>query len=178
MWCSGMENETAAKRLRKLWEARRKMSAETVENWKDGTERRSLPIHVLNYMDDRLQTHSDNIEKLLKDHVSEEAIRFDSLEDKINDNDKLAQSRHGALIASINSYMSKQETFEHAFLRTTDGKPDVHGHYTDHESRFKSGQWWSGVKQSTIAELIKWASILIIAWMAVMTWKEFLKGPQ
>lgn len=145
--------------------------------WDGVSDRRSIPIHILNYVDGRLEEHTKRIYDLLQEHVSEEMERYDEILDKIGSSADKAEARHNSLSMSINSYMTKQELIEEAFLEDKHGKPDYHGHKYDHEYRKQVSSWWAKVKDGVVMKIIEWGGVAFVAWAGYALWDAFLRGP-
>ncbi len=147
------------------------------EVW-DGEERRGIPMHILNYMDDRLAGHTRHIEEILEHHTGEEMERYTAIVESIKAQTNASEARHSALIQSLNAYMIRQEDMRGAFLKNEDGHPDYHGHWYDHNHRKNLGIWWQGVKNGVLVKMIEWGSVLVVGWLGLMIWNGILQGPK
>jgi len=143
-----------------------------------GEERRGIPMHILNYMDERLAGHTRHIEEIFQHHTAEEMDRYSAIAESIEAQTKSSEARHGALIQSIQAYMSRQEEIESAFLKDGEGRRDFHGHWYDHNHRKNLAVWWQGVKDSVLMKVIEWGSVLLLGWLGLMIWHGILQGPK
>lgn len=148
-----------------------------IPEWDGKSDRRSIPLHILNYVDERLETHTDKIYNLLADHVKEEMSRFDEIKDGIRESEERQEHRHSSLIQSITAYMQKQELIDLAFLADRHGQPDYQGHRSDHEYRKAAADWWQKVKGTVTIKVLEWASVGFFAWLMYVVWEAFLRGP-
>lgn len=128
------------------------------EDW-DGSERRTIPFEIVNFVDDRIGEHTKEI-----------TGRLDTFE-------KQTQERHSLLIDKITAFTGECELVRSAFIKDESGKPDYVGHHYDHAKRKRSIEWWNGVKNRTFEKLVEWSSMAAIAWGAIQLWKSFLEGP-
>lgn len=119
----------------------------------DGEERRSLPIHLLKFVEERIINHTTEMRKTLSDHTDDEMDRFDQIVNKINVNDAKSESRHDEtqsrlnhLSQSIENFLAEQELFhaaiKRAFPKDEEGHPDYDGHRGAHLA------WMSDAKES------------------------------
>lgn len=143
-----------------------------------GEERRGIPMHILNYMDERLAGHTRHIEGIFQQHTEEEMDRYASIVESIEAHTKASEARHGALIQSINAYMEHQDQIRGAFLKDESGRPDYHGHWYDHNHRKNLAIWWQGVKDGVLVKVIEWGTVLVLGWLGLMVWQGILQGPK
>ena len=112
------------------------------DKW-DGEERRSLPVHVLNFIEDKIMAHASEVHQTLASHTDDEMDRYDQIINKINANDAKSESRHDEtqsrlnhLSQSIENFLAEQELFhsaiKRAFPKNEDGQPDYDGHRGAH----------------------------------------------
>jgi hypothetical protein len=146
------------------------------EDW-HGEERRGIPIHILNYVDERLSTHVEKVEALMAGHVGEEMERYQEIITLIEEKDRKSEERHHSLVQSITAYMGHVEMVQGAFIEDEKGHPDFVGHRNDHDKRKRFGQWWGDVKERTITKVLEWGVLAFIGWVAYSLWESFLKGP-
>jgi len=146
------------------------------EPW-DGAERRSAPLHLIKYVDGRMLEHTQHIEQILRDHVTDEMHRFGSIQHAIDELARVSRERHEQTLSQWETHLSRTEAMEQAFLEDHHGKPDFNGHHADHSVRAKAGAWWADVKNKTTTKLIEWASVALAAWLILNFWQAFLKGP-
>ena len=158
---------------------REAIELERQENSKDwiGEERRSIPIHILNYMDERLKTHTDHIEMVFTNHTADEMERYTAILDKITAGQKAAAERHEAITETLANFNSKCKNVFSAFLKTPDGDYDFDGHRYDHDKRKKFGEWWERVKGGIAVKVMEWGSLAFIIWVIHSIWESLLKGP-
>ena len=112
------------------------------ERW-DGAERRSIPIHILNHVSDRLSEHTNKVEETFRRHTEEEMERYEdilqtasNIDEKLDAHIKASEDRHTATNQMFLSYAEKMdkmvEGFLSAFPKDADGKPDFRGHNKAH----------------------------------------------
>lgn len=117
----------------------------------DGSERRGIPIHLINYVDERLAVHVDKVEKIMANHVGEEMERYREIIDLIEEKDRRSEDRHHALVQSISAYNAHVELIDGAFLDDEDnGQPDYRGHRKAHKSWAKDGE-----EEKKVMEFVK-----------------------
>jgi hypothetical protein len=120
---------------------------------------------------------TDRIMRELTEHTEEEMARYNQMLKAVHDANEASEKRHSSLIQSIHAYMTKQNEIENAFLKNEQGAPDFHGHWYDHSHRKQAAIWWGNVKGGTIAKLVEWGAIAVIAWIGMNLWTAFLHGP-
>lgn len=165
----------------------------------NGAERRGIPIHVLNYMDERLQAHVEHVEEIFNAHIKDEMARYNDILETIKRNREQtaaeisaiaeeieelntnAQRRHDSLVQSLNAYSDgmnhKCQDVTSAFIKGPDGLPDFEGHRNDHDKRKKFGDWWDNVKDKLLTKILEWGALAFVVWVAHSLWEAFLKGP-
>jgi hypothetical protein len=143
-----------------------------------GEERRGIPIHVLNYVDERLSTHVDKVEALMASHVGEEMERYQEIINLIQEKDRRSEERHYSLVQSITAFSGNVELMSRAFLEDEKGRPDFDGHRYDHDKRKRFAVWWDGVKDKAITKVVEWGVLAFVVWVAHSMWESFLKGPK
>ena len=148
-----------------------------MEDWQ-GDERRSIPIHILNYIDDRLDTRINEVKKLFVDHTTDEMERYAQIISSIDGSRKASEERHNELIHQLTIHIGHAKLVESAFLTDEKGNPDFSGHHYDHHKRKTFLDWWNGVKDKAVTRVIEYASVAVFAWLVFMIWKALLAGPQ
>jgi hypothetical protein len=125
-------------------------------------ERRAIPIHILNHIDERLENHSDKVDRQLA------AIRSD-----LQHNAEQSEERHRHLVDSITAFMGRAELLFDAFP-----EQDPNGHRRAHEEWVKEAaakaEFWQTMKK----ELAKYGLLGLAGWVAFQLWTAFLHGPQ
>lgn len=149
---------------------------ERMGHW-EGHERRGIPIHVLNYIDKRLDTRIEEVKQLFLDHTREEMDRYTEILQKIEDSRTASEERHATLIQQLTVNIGHQKMIETAFLKTENGDPDFHGHHNDHHQRKKFADWINRLKDKAITRVVEYASVAAFVWFAYMVWAGILKGP-
>lgn len=142
-----------------------------------GEERRGIPLHILNYMDDRLKTHTEHIEKVFNDYTAEEMERYNAILNKIEDGQKSAVARHEAVMEVVGHFNGKCKDVHSAFLKTPEGEYDFEGHRNDHYTRKTVAEWWGRTKGSVAVKLIEYGVMGLVAWIGLLVWEAFVKGP-
>lgn len=102
------------------------------EHW-DGEERRSIPIHVIHYMDAQVA----EVKSIITGHTDEELQRFMDILKKIDDHTKASEARHNELVERLTVIAGRQELMEQAFPRDDNGDPDFRGHSSAHKNWMK-----------------------------------------
>ena len=145
-------------------------------NWQ-GDERRGIPIHVLNYIDNRLDQRITEVKQLFVEHTTDEMERYAEILRKIEDSRKASEERHTELIHQITINIGHQKLIENAFIKDEKGDPDFHGHHNDHHQRKKFADWLAGLKDKAITRVVEYSSVALFVWLAYMIWAGILKGP-
>lgn len=127
---------------------------EPVPEW-DGKERREIPFHLVNYMDEKLKAHTAEIKGIVDGHTGDEMKRYQEILGSVGDIKGDIESRFrsvlvemeerfSALGGSIDAYMSDVEALynavSQAFPKDEDGKPDFKGHAKDHKIRMENAE--------------------------------------
>ena len=103
-----------------------------------GEERRGIPIHILNHIDEKLDSHVNKVESMVQEHTEEEMDRYKEILAKIESHRQENELRHSSLSSSFMSYAERVDTFcqniAEAFPHNEQGKPDFHGHGRAHIS--------------------------------------------
>lgn len=144
------------------------MQEKISDGW-DGTDRRSIPIHVLTHvsevMDKFRQEENDRhvrIDEEQRERFELISDRFESLERKIHH-----------LTDSITSFMGKTEILFNAFPGQ-----DPEGHRKAHEAWLaevrERKEFYSMLKK----ELAKYGLLGLVSWLLFLAWNGILKGPQ
>lgn len=147
------------------------------DTW-SGEERRSAPLHIINYVEGRVREHTEHVEKILRDHIAEEMLRFGEIRDSLEGSRKGSEFRHAELVAQITAYRDRVENLESAFIETDHGGLDVLGHRQDHSMRKTTAEWWDSVKKSSTTKVIEYSLVAVLAWAGIAMWNAFLKGPK
>lgn len=103
------------------------------EGW-GGDERRGIPIHLLSFMNEQVEIHTNKVEKLLNDHIRDEEGQFDEFIKTLHDNNKDSQERHFQLVQQLTAIAGTQQLMTKAFVVDEDGQPDYRGHANSHKS--------------------------------------------
>lgn len=150
------------------------------KDW-DGGERRSIPVHILNYMDERLAFHTQNVEELFNGHTKDEMVRYDLILKMIADNGEKSQARHNELVDALAEYTVNMDVkcrnVLSAFIKDESGAPDFDGHRQDHDKRKRFGDWWMRTKDSALSKFVEWGALAFLIWVIHSMWEAFLKGP-
>ena len=103
------------------------------EPW-DGDERRGIPIHVLNYVGEQMESHTKEVKDAFASHEKEELIRYKVIQDDIGE---IRKSLH-TLMTNINAFMEQTTEFhghvKSAFPKDDENRPDYTGHNKAHKS--------------------------------------------
>jgi hypothetical protein len=150
---------------------------EREKNW-NGSERRSIQVHILNYVDDRLKEHTERIEKVFHDHTGDEMQRYGEILNKIDAGQADSKKRHDDVMKILVNFNTKCKSVESAFLKKPDGTPDYEGHNYDHDKRKRVAEWRAKMKDSAVLKIVEWSSVGLTAWLLHTIWEATLKGPQ
>ncbi len=142
-----------------------------------GEERRGIPIHILNYMDERLNTHTERIEHVFHAHTADEMDRYNAILNRIEEGQKAATERHKTVMETISHFNGKCSSVHSAFIKLPDGTYDFDGHRYDHDRRKKFAEWWDRVKGGIVIKLMEWGSLAFVVWAVHTMWEAFVKGP-
>ena len=108
-----------------------------LQDW-PGDERRSIPIHILNFVDEKMESQTKQIKDIFEDHEIKEMARYSSIEGDVKD---LKNDFH-ILTSNITSFMDRTTEFhtdvKAAFPKNEDGNPDFGGHASDHKHRIST----------------------------------------
>jgi hypothetical protein len=148
-----------------------------VEQEWHGEERRGIPIHILNYMDERLKAHVDHVENIFKFHTEEEMKRYGDILKMIGESRKAAEGRHAEIMELMSGFTYKCKSVTDAFLKAPDGTPDFDGHRYDHDKRKRFADWWESVKDKAITKVVEWGALAFVVWVVHTLWESLLKGP-
>lgn len=144
----------------------------------------SAPLHIIAYVDGRMREHTEHVESILREHVADEMCRFGeiqgaikALRERTEELEIRSARRHEEIMAVLTQHTRRINEIEQAFLVDHKGNPDFHDHHNDHSVRAKAGEWWKDVRNKTTTKMIEWASVALVAWVALHVWTAFLKGP-
>lgn len=137
-----------------------------VEGW-DGDERRAIPIHILNHIDQRLSEHAKTVDD-----------RLEEIQSCLEASEQANSDRHTVLVDRITSVMGKYELMEAAFIKTEEGTPDFHGHWYDHISRKRFSDWLRDARNNAFSKVLEYVTIAILVWITLSAWETILKGPK
>jgi len=135
-----------------------------MHDW-DGEERRSIPVHILNYMDHRLGEHTDRIELLFKEHTTDEMDRYNAILKKLGEASDGSQSRHHALMTQLNIVTENIECIDNAFPRNKEGLPDYDEHHDYHFTWKTRKEWWAGTSNQAVRKLFEIMLIALVLWL-------------
>lgn len=144
----------------------------------------SAPIHLIAYVDGRMREHTEHVEKILREHITDEMCRFGEIQGGISAARSRAEElelrsveRHTEIMSMLTPLDKRIGEMEKAFLEDHKGNPDYHTHYNDHSVRAKAAAWWGDTKNKTTTRLIEWAAVAGVIWVGAHVWTAFLKGP-
>ncbi len=136
-----------------------------MEEW-DGSERRGIPIHVLNHIDDRLAAHSKQVSESLAE-----------INETLKVNAENSQKRHGTLVDQITVVIGQQKLLETAFLELEDGRPDYQGHRHFHKAKKRFEDFKKQLGQNALMKITEYVSLGLFAWFVYVAWEALLRGP-
>lgn len=131
------------------------------KDW-DGEERRGIPIHILNYVDTKMDDHLAKVQALVEEnnqHV-----------DKWN---KDAEERHNQLTHQLSILIGKQELINTAFVEDHRGEPDYHGHRHDHLERKTRAEKFKEWRDDTLKKIGTGAIYSAVGVLALVIWEAF-----
>jgi hypothetical protein len=144
----------------------------------NGEERRSIPIHVLNYMDHRLGEHTNRIEDLFKEHITDEMERYGDIVNKLESSAIASQKRHSILIDQLTIVTGNTELIKGAFPKSKEGLPDYNEHHDYHFTWKTRKEWWAGTSSQAVRKLFEWMLMAFVIWMGTVIWQAALQGPK
>lgn len=107
----------------------------------------------------------------LKDHISAEDSELKEIRKSADERSNKADLRHTELLEALNKI-----NIVDALPKTSEGKPDIHGHRSDHEL---SRRRWDGLK-SWVISLLKDGSKYLLGglalWVLFNLWQAFVQG--
>lgn len=167
-----------------------------------GEERRSIPIHILNHMEEKLDEHMKSVKNLIEEHASEEIVRAAEMQRSYDDIvaaiAKLTNNQT-AMSASLGKFMEKtDELYENvklAFPKDKNGRPDFGGHAADHEFRIENADQYKKIMTYIEAKMEEEGMALedrrfykriavgaiitpFVIWVSTLIWQGALQGPQ
>jgi hypothetical protein len=145
----------------------------TPPNWA-GDERRSIPVHLINYIDEKLAEHTAAVEELMTRRYDEILASQERAEGHM-------EKRHTELIKSLQSYATKAERVHEnlgdAFLVNKKGQPDFSGHANAHEAWVKEAEE-SRKMRTFVKQIVVGAAVSTVgSWVILLMWKGLLLGP-
>ena len=144
----------------------------------NGDERRSAPLHIIAYVDGRMREHTTHVETILRDHVSDEMLRFGEIQAAIKHMTVTAAENHRAVMQQWDDHARRTEAIEQAFVADERGRPDYYGHYGDHDHRRTAGERWADAKHKVATAVLQAGLIAVVGWIGFVVWRAFLQGPQ
>lgn len=145
-------------------------------------ERRSIPIHLLTYVDEKLEHHAKEIKGIVVGHTSEEMDRYEEIITIIKAHREEMDARYNTLLRSIDSYTDKVErVHEHlseAFLTDKKGRPDFQGHAHAHEAWVEEAKQAKELRAYIQKVVLATAAVAIGSWLLAVVWPAVLQGPK
>lgn len=143
------------------------MPGQQISDGWSGTERRSIPIHVLNH-----------VSEVMDKFREEETARHAKLEGMIAD----TNTRIDELMRSVDTYTDAAEkvfnALGEAFPADRRGKPDFAGHANAHERWIEEARESRELRAYIKKIVAASAAVAILSWLAVVVWPAFLQGPK
>ncbi len=136
----------------------------------DGIERREIPIHFLNFVEERIATYSKHIEQRIDEQEAHISKRCDDLTD-------LIQKQEARLQETMNLFQAKQTAIDSAFLHDDKGRPDYVGHFHDHDDRKSLAVWLREQRNKIAGKAMEYIVLLFLAWVAMQVWERAAYGP-
>ncbi len=172
------------------------MTSTTVppQDW-SGAERRSLPIHIINWVKDEVKDSTASMEALLKAHTEDEMDRYDQIIRQIRDNNTKSEERHDVtqsfvqsnqakiehLQQSITSFMDGTADFhaaiKRAFPKDTEGNPDYDGHRGAHLAWIDEAKESKELRGYIKKVVLGAAAVALTSWLTLLIWQGVLLGP-
>jgi len=147
-----------------------------------GEDRRSIPIHILNYVKDTVTSETEEIKRIFAQHSQYESDRYNEILESQRISSEKAQERYNHLIRSVEAYTNKtealQENMQAAFLTTRHGKPDYLGHANAHESWIESAADTKKLLKDIRLGLILAGATALGTWILPLIWNGVLVGPK
>lgn len=153
-----------------------------------GDERRSIPIHILNHVDERLGVHAERVEKAFVEHTAEEMDRYTDIRNDYTElrsilNEHRAESsrKHIELCKSFDAFSDRTEmiytNLNEAFPTDRNGKPDFHGHAKAHEAWIESSKETKELVAYVKKVVVAACSMGLVSWITFLMWEGILRGP-
>lgn len=160
-----------------------------------GDERRSLPIHVMNWMREEVRGATASMEDLLQRHTEDEMDRYDQIIKQIKANDAKSEGRHdetqaiihdnqrqiASLQQSISTFISGTTEFhdavKRAFPKDDEGRPDYDGHRGAHLSWIDESKESKELRGYIKKVVLGAAAVALTSWLTLLVWQGVLLGP-
>jgi len=140
-------------------------NGENMEDW-DGRERRSIPIHILNHIDERLA-----------EQTRQGSASLAEIKETLKTNAESSKARHGTLVDQITNAIGHQKLLETAFPAMEDGRPDYHGHRHFHHTRKKFEDFKKQLGQNAMMKITEYLGLGLFIWLVYVAWEAILHGP-
>lgn len=149
-----------------------------------GEERRSIPIHVLDHVDRRLNAHTDRVVDLFKTHTDDEMERYQEILRTIAAHRDESDRRHFELAKAITAHMEQTalhiRMLTRAFPEGENGEPDLNGHAEDHKFRIQEAKDAAEFRRY-VKKVVTGVAIAVLGpaslWLLKVIWVAFLAGP-
>ena len=147
----------------------------------------SAPLHIIAYVDGRMREHTQHVEQILREHITDEMLRFGEIQGGVSASRSRAEElelraveRHSEIMGVLGQHTRRLSDVEQAFLTDHKGAPDYHGHHGDHDTRSKAAMRWESLKTSTTANVVTWVAIASLGWLSyvvILAIKAWMAGP-
>ncbi len=131
-------------------------------------------LAILNRIEGKVDATNDRLTK----HMEEEEDEIEEVKNTIEQYRKESEARHSNLIQSINSYMDKTADLHEAFIKTPEGKPDLHGHRDDHHARKQFAGKVEKWRDEAVGNVVKVTTLGALIWLFYAVWDALLRGPK
>jgi hypothetical protein len=143
----------------------------------EGEERRSIPIHIINHIDERLESHSMQVEGKLDDVRKEIRVISQSISSWMDKQPFSCDGFRKAIIVDCEKIVDEA-------IPTSPDNPSATASEKRSEHRRAHAKWiedindemrrWKRIREKAL----EWAVIGSIGIVALAVWQFLLKGPQ
>ena len=128
-------------------------------------------LRAVNNLRETVESNHREVNGALRGHMEDEEEEIKEIRKQGEERAKLADQRHTEIMAAINAVNIVDA------LPKADGKPDIHGHRNDHETRIEDSKTWRRRFDLVTATLMVSATVGVLLWLGRLAWVGFLQGP-
>ena len=137
------------------------------------TEFEILVLRKLDDMDTKIDDNHKITTNRLSQHMDDEEGKIENMGNKFVDLQRAVDS----FSTGVNALVTEVQS---AFLEHPDdrGRRDYAGHYSDHKTRKRWYDTWSGWVRNGFGNMVVIAMASGAAWLVYAVWQHILRGPQ